>query len=370
MSSSGLHRLDRVRGGGAPGGSGPAGLAPTEVLTAVQLANLLVTPADLDDHWQTDDTPFGDRPNGQRGVVLEDPVAQLPTPAFCEDASAEAWAANLQWQAFTQLIEYLDVLTSERAGHGLVVQEGLLSSHALRDDVAACFGGPTDLGYATWTSKEPDLGDVGDDRNASRDVLVGHDGRQTSSRSGEPHSSREWALPRTMTITFHNRASRTLRSARNLSADRSCTVATARPPASMTSSRITPHTAPRTRRSPDRRYGGVEHDATPSPPDGQRWPTLIGKRSSISQPSRFRGAKTYVMSMSPAPVASPERPNRTPPTRRCREGSPRSVSGKRTEPQRCCPGTRHATPRMATSLAAWSPADRPSRNYERGPELR
>lgn len=179
-------------GGDDSGASAPTSSAPTEVLTAEQLADLLVTPADLDGDWQTDESPFGDWPNGEPGVVPEDPEAELPTPSFCEEASAEAWAAaDLQWQAFTQLIDYPDA-TTEGVGHGLIVSVGLLSGDAaelearfadLHDGVTACLGGPTDLGYAIWTSEELDLGDVGDEGIASHDVFVGEDGSQTSTYS-------------------------------------------------------------------------------------------------------------------------------------------------------------------------------------------
>jgi len=170
-------------GGGADdeGGGGAAGAVPA----AEVLADLLVTPEDLDSDWLLDEA-FTEWPDGRPGVIPEDQLGMMPTVEFCDAASDEsrAAAAELRWQVFTQL--NMDVPGITRSGEGQVgnmvaVQEYMLAGEvadieaafaALKDGVSACVGVPTEIeGEGTYTSELLDVGDIGDDRIATRDVL-------------------------------------------------------------------------------------------------------------------------------------------------------------------------------------------------------
>lgn len=161
--------------------------------TAEVLAKALVVPEDLEGDWLPDES-FAEWPDGKPGVIPEDQRGMMPTIEFCEGAgeASVAAAADLTWQAFTQLNMDLPEVSGAGAGNPgnmVAVQESLLAGDAadieatftaLRDGVTACFGGPTESEDGSYTSAELAVGDLGDDRIASRDVLLQADGAEVA----------------------------------------------------------------------------------------------------------------------------------------------------------------------------------------------
>lgn len=171
--------------GGTTGGDETMGGAAGAVPAADLLAEMLLTPADVDGEWAPDEA-FAEWPNGQPGVIPDDQQGMMPTIDLCDAASEESRSAaeGLDWQVFTQLNLALPEIarTAEgQAGNMVAVQEYLLAHEvetveatfkALRDGFEAC----VDVSTEGVTSEFLDVGEVGDDRIAFRSVLQEGDG--------------------------------------------------------------------------------------------------------------------------------------------------------------------------------------------------
>lgn len=167
-------------GGGDGGGGDAAGAVPA----AEVLADLLVTPEDLEGDWLLDEA-FAEWPDGQPGVIPQDQQGMMPTIDLCDAASEESRAAaeGLEWQVFTQLNMDIPEITRTaegQVGNMVAVQEYMLAGEvsdieatfaALRDGIDACIDVPTEMEEGTVTSERLDVGEIGDDRIATRTVL-------------------------------------------------------------------------------------------------------------------------------------------------------------------------------------------------------
>lgn len=183
MALSTLVACSGQDGGGAapttPAGTTTAGAATpslaSPVPSAAELADHLVTPADLGPGW----TPwegFTAWPGGKPGVIPDDQRALLPKLPLCPNAGEEAvaLAEGLQWQAFTQLHQE----TSNPFATMVVAQQLLLADEpdrtaatfaTLRDGLTSCL--TENLPAGEWEigrGERLEVPAVGEDRYAER----------------------------------------------------------------------------------------------------------------------------------------------------------------------------------------------------------
>lgn len=128
--------------------------ASQQVPTSSDLVGYLVVPADLGVDWSQWEG-FAAWPDGAPGVIPDDQRLLLPRLPMCPGAGAQTveLAANLQWQAFTQLHQ----ATPDQFANMVVVQQLLLADEpdktaatfaALRDGLTSCLS--ENLPAADW----------------------------------------------------------------------------------------------------------------------------------------------------------------------------------------------------------------------------
>lgn len=155
-----------------PADSPAASSSTTTVPTAAELAGFLATPAELGPDW-TAWEGFEAWPDGAPGVIPEDQRELIPTLELCPAAGEEsvALAAELPWQAFTQLHQETD----DPFATMVVAQELLLADEpqrttqtftTLRDGLSACMTASEDREIGRGESLEVPA--VGEDRYAER----------------------------------------------------------------------------------------------------------------------------------------------------------------------------------------------------------
>lgn len=155
-----------------PADSPAATSSTTTVPTADELAGLLVTPEDLGPDWSAWEG-FEAWPDGAPGVIPEDQRELVPTLELCPAAGEEAvaLAAELPWQAFTQLHQETD----DPFATMVVAQELLLADEpertaetfaTLRDGLSACLAASDDWEIGRGESLEVPA--VGEERYAER----------------------------------------------------------------------------------------------------------------------------------------------------------------------------------------------------------
>ena len=163
----------------SPSSSATPAKSQGAVLTAEQLASVLVTADDYDGEWTVNVPP--DAQSAVSGVVSESQQAKLPRIELCGKASEESRSAAdaLRWQAFRQIDQSeedpIDMAAGDRVGHMIFVQEFLMSGdpagvettfNALREGMQACQG-QFPAGEEGPGKAEPmTIPDVGDDRYA------------------------------------------------------------------------------------------------------------------------------------------------------------------------------------------------------------
>lgn len=145
------------------------------VPSAVELADHLVTPADLGPGWSLWEG-FTSWPGGVPGVIPDDQRTLLPTLPLCPRAGqdAEALVEDLQWQVFTQMHQ----TTSDQFATMVVAQQLLLADEpdrtaatfaTLRDGLNRCLTRNLPAGEWEIGLREPlEVPAVGDNRFAER----------------------------------------------------------------------------------------------------------------------------------------------------------------------------------------------------------
>lgn len=184
------------QGGGGAAPTTPAGTTTTgtaapspggPVPSAADLAGHLVTPADLGSDWTLWEG-FADWPGGEPGVVPDDQRALLPKLELCPSAGEEAaaLAADLPWQAFTQLRQETD----DPFATMVVAQELLLADEpdrtaqtftTLRDGLTSCLTENQSSGdWEIGRTERLEVPAVGEDRYAERSSALDAEARRDS----------------------------------------------------------------------------------------------------------------------------------------------------------------------------------------------
>lgn len=167
----------------------PSQTTTAEVPSPTQLAGYLVSPADLGPGW-TLWNGFADWPDGTPGIIPAEQREIIPQLAMCPSAGADtvALAANLQWQAFTQLHRS----TADEFSNMIVAQQLLLADEptsvattfsTLRDGRTSCL--TENLPSADWEiglRERLEVPAVGDARFAERSFSFDPGGAQRDTR--------------------------------------------------------------------------------------------------------------------------------------------------------------------------------------------
>jgi hypothetical protein len=181
--------------GGNGSGSEPTTSQPTptssptasDVPTGAQLASHLGSPADLGSGWKLWEG-FADWPGGVPGEIPDDQRTIIPTLQMCPQAgeTAVAQAADLRWQAFTQL----QLETPDPFSNMVAVQQFLVADEPsrtvetftiLRDGLTSCLTANLE-DWELGLRESLAVPTVGDERYAERGWGVDASGARLDTR--------------------------------------------------------------------------------------------------------------------------------------------------------------------------------------------